>query len=97
MTPLLSSGKVSSWDTKLIVLGWEIDTVAMTTSLPADKPEQLNHFLAEWPERRAATPESEVRCLIGNLLHVCAVVRPGNYFVRRMLHAVGLPQQNRGR
>ena len=32
-----------------------------------------------------------MRSLIGRLLHLCEVVRPGKYFVRRMLNQVGLP------
>ena len=29
--------------------------------------------------------------MIGRLLHLCEVVRPGKYFVRRMLNQVDLP------
>ena len=32
-----------------------------------------------------------MRSLIGQLLHLCEVVRPGKYFVRRMLNKVRLP------
>ena len=74
-------------------MGWEIDTVAMTISLPAEKLTQLHNLLAAWPaERTVATTESEFRTLIRKLLHGCGVVRPGKYFVRRMLLAVGLDQ-----
>ena len=91
--PLLSSSKVSPGNKQVAVLGWEIDTVAMTISLPAEKLTQLHNLLAAWPaERTVATTESEFRTLIRKLLHGCGVVRPGKYFVRRMLLAVGLDQ-----
>ena len=33
---LLASHKISLWDTRLCVLGWDIDTVAMTISVPLE-------------------------------------------------------------
>ena len=35
--PLLSSHNLSAWLTKLVVFGWEIDTVAMTITAPKEK------------------------------------------------------------
>lgn len=69
--PLLSSSKVSSWNTRLTVLGWDIDTIAMTISLPEEKLTQLHDLLAAWPAGRRFAVESELRTLIGKLLHVC--------------------------
>ena len=39
--PLLSKHKISHWDTQLKVLGWEIDSVAMTISLTKAKVAKL--------------------------------------------------------
>ena len=36
---LLAPHKISLWDTRLCVLGWDIDTVAMTISVPLEKLE----------------------------------------------------------
>ena len=89
--PLLAPAKVSSWHTRLEVLGWVLDTVAMTISLPQAKLTQLRELLAKWPGDRRIASESELRSLMGKLLHVCEVVRPGKFFVRRMLNQLGMP------
>ena len=72
------------------MLGWDIDTVAMTISVPLEKLKQLRDTLHEWCPDRVLASEEELRSLIGRLLHFCEVVRPGKYFVRRMLNQVGL-------
>ena len=89
--PLLAPEKVSSWHTRLEALGRDLDTVAMTTSLPQTKLGQLRELLAGWPRDHRSAPESELRSLMGKLLHVCEVVRPGKVFVRRMLNQLGTP------
>ena len=83
--------KISLWDTRLCVLGWDIDTVAMTISVPLEKLERLRDTLSEWSPDRVVASEEELRSLVGRLLHLCEVVWPGKYFVRRMLNQVGLP------
>ena len=89
--PLLSPEKVSSWHMRLEVLGWVIDTASMTISLPQTKITQLRELLAKWPKGRRIASESELRSLMGKLLHVCEVVRPGKKIVRRMLSQLGMP------
>ena len=88
---LLAPHKISLWDTQLCVLGWDIDTVAMTISVPLEKLERLRDTLNEWSPDRVVASEEELRSLIGRLLHLCEVVRPGKYFVRRMLNQAGPP------
>ena len=73
------------------MLGWTIDRVAITISLPLTKLVQLRQLLSRWPADRRVPSESELRSLMGKLLHVCELVRPGNIFVRRMLNQLGLP------
>ena len=34
--------KISLWDTRLCVLGWDIDTVALTISVPLEKLDRLS-------------------------------------------------------
>ena len=63
----------------------------MTISVPLEKLERLRDTLSEWSPDRVVASEEELRSLIGRLLHSCEVVRPGKYFVRRMLIQVGLP------
>ena len=89
-TPV-GAGKGFSWHTRLQVLGWTIDTVALTISLPPAKLVQLRELLARWPADRRISSESELRSLMARLLHVCQVVRQGKKIVRRMLNQLGLP------
>ena len=43
---LLAPLKISLWDTRLCVLGWDIDTVAMTISVPFEKLERPRDTLS---------------------------------------------------
>ena len=70
------------------MLVWDIDAVAMTISVPLEKLERLRDTLNEWSRDRVVASEEELRSLIGRLMHLCEVVRPGKYFVRRMLNQV---------
>ena len=94
---LLAPHKFSLWDTRLCVLGWDIDTVAMTISVPLEKLERLRDTLHEWSPDRVVASEKELRSLIGGLLHLCGVGRPGKNFVRRMLNQAGLPPARAGK
>ena len=53
--PLLSTSKITDWDTRLEVLGWIIDTEALTVTLPSRKRLKLRSLLAEWPPSRAVS------------------------------------------
>ena len=72
----------------LRVLGWDIDTVVMTTSVPLAKLERLHDTLREWPSDRELGSEKELLYLTGCLRHMCELVRLGIYFVRRMVNNV---------
>ena len=75
----------------MCVLGWDSDTVAMAISVLVAKLERLRDMLIEWAADQEVASEDDLRSLIGRLLHVCEVVRPGKHFVRRMLNHLGLP------
>ena len=47
-------------------------------------------MLYVWPADRAFATEKELRGLTGKILHLCTVVRIGEFFVRRMLLQLGL-------
>lgn len=82
---LLAPETVSTWHTRLEVLLWGLDTVAMTIYLPQGHFGQHHELLAGWPRNGRSAPISELHPLVGGLLHVCEVVRPGTCVVRRML------------
>ena len=83
---LLATRKVTSWDTKLEVIGWEVDMAGMTITLSPAKLAKLRDSLRQWPEDQVSASDVELRSLTGKLLHVCEVVRPGKFFIRRMLN-----------
>ena len=72
------------------MLGWNIDTISMTISVTQEKVAQLRALVAEWPTDRRVATVKEVRSLLGKLLHLCEVVRPGKFFVCRILNQLGL-------
>ncbi len=90
MPPLFAREKTTSWDTRMEMLAWMIDTVAMTISVPPRKIADLRGILDQWPVERKEAPVEEVRSLVGKLLHLSEVVRPGKFFVRRILNQLGL-------
>ncbi|CAM9721631.1 unnamed protein product [Hapterophycus canaliculatus] len=47
-------------------------------------------MLQQSPPHPVSVSGTEVRGLIGKLLHLCEVARPGRYFVQRMLNQLGL-------
>ena len=73
-----------------MVLGWLVDTEAGTISLPEQKVQDLRERLAEWPPHRKQATVREVLVLAGKLHHAAFVIRPGRYFVHRLLQLAGL-------
>ena len=71
--------------TRIIYLGIEIDTVAMTVRLPADKMEKIQTLLREWSAKRVKCTKRELLSLIGLLAFACKVVKPGRIFLRRLI------------
>ena len=88
--PLLSHKKVTGWATQQEVLGYDIDTESMSIALPTRKVDDLRARLAEWPAGRQTATVKEVLVLAGKLHHASFVIRPGRYFVRRLLQLSNL-------
>ncbi len=70
--------------TKLVFLGIEIDTVAMTLRLPVVKLERLQREIQKWSTLKFGT-KRDLLSLIGQLQHACCVIKPGRSFLRRMI------------
>ena len=79
-------------DTRLEVLGWIIDTEALTVTLPSRKRLQLRSLLAEWSPSPASASARQVSKLAGFLMNISFAVRPGLFFVQRLLASVGMPR-----
>ena len=91
--PRLSTSKITNWDTRLEVLGWIIDTEALTVTLPSRKRLKLRSLLAEWPPSRASASARQVSKLAVFLMHISFAVRPGVFFfVQCLLASVGMPR-----
>ena len=78
------------------MLGWIIDTEALTVTLPSHKRLKLHNLLAEWPSSRTPTSARQISQLVGFYIHVSFAVRPGRFFVNRLLGSVGMPRISAG-
>ena len=76
-------------------MGWDLDTVCMTISVPPAQLARTCDLLSQRPAPRSDAPEAEVRSLIETPLHLCEVVRPGKFFVGSVLNQLGLPSSQR--
>lgn len=66
---------------RAVCSGGILTPVAMAISVPVGKLERLRDLISEWPSDREVASEDELRSSIGQLLHLCEVVRPGKYLV----------------
>ena len=82
-TPLAQE-KCEGPSTIITFLGIEIDTTNMQLQLPREKLDRLSQLVTEWSIKKSCT-KRELDSLIGQLQHVCAVVKPGRSFLRRMI------------
>ena len=80
----LAPDKVEGPTTRLSFLGIQLDTIAMTASLPKHKLQRLQDMLVTWHDRKACTKQ-ELLSLVGVLQHATMVVRFGRAFLRRMI------------
>ena len=87
-SPLLSASKINNWDTGLEVLGWLVDTEARTVTAPPHKRLKLRMRLAEWPPHLSPSAK-QVSQMAGFLMNISFAVRPGSFFVHRLLASVG--------
>ena len=97
---LLPHEKVTDWSPRQEVLGVDLETERMTITVPCRKINELREILQDWRDDRNKATVREVLVLAGKLNHVVYVIRPGWYFVRRLLQLSTLHfdrQEKRGR
>ena len=70
--------------TMIAFLGIELDTEARTVRLTEDKLRRLQREIRVWRGRKICT-KRDLLLLIGQLQHVCCVVKPGRTFLWRMI------------
>ncbi len=79
-----ASDKTEGPATCLTFLGIELDTVAMTASLSAERLHELQSLLRDWEGVEVATVQ-ELDSLHGKLNWATNVVRPGRSYLRRLI------------
>ena len=86
----LKKEKVTDWVSVGEVLGILVDLNKMVLSLPPKKLEEMRALICdEWaPSRTTATPR-QVMVLVGKLRSWSMCVRHGQYFLRRIMDAIG--------
>lgn len=89
--PLLSPSKITHFETRLEVLGWVLDTQQLTITMTTHKQEKLARLLHVWPTSRKVATARQVSQLTGFLMHVSFALRPGKFFVGRLVAAAGQP------
>ena len=82
---VVAASKLTDWCTTAAVLGFEIDTEAMTVAVPSHKVLELQQLLAQWPSSRRTAPMQDVWKLLGVLWHNTYVISGGRYFVWRLI------------
>lgn len=88
--PVLSHKKTTDWAPQMEVLGYAVDTEAMTIGLPVAKVQGIREVLVRWPPTRKSATVGEVLSLAGKLHHAAYVIRPARYFVHRLLQLTNL-------
>ena len=71
----------------LTYLGIELDTIHMRARLPEPKLRELQALAEGWVEKSHATA-LELQSLVGSLAFACQVVRPGRYYLSRIIGAM---------
>lgn len=80
----MAPGKTEGPTTCLTFLGIQLDTVEMSASLPAPKLAELMQITSDWGLKSRCTLR-DLQSLVGSLSFACQVVRPGRFFLRRII------------
>ena len=92
----VATDKLEGPTTRLVFLGFELDTVAWEIRLPRQKLEELKELIRLWVGRRICS-RKELESLVGKLGHAAQVVRPGKTFMRRLFELKAAMGQARGK
>jgi hypothetical protein len=78
--------KWKGWASTGTMLGVDIDLNRMLVSLPSKKVEKMERLLYEiFPQERETATVKEIQSLIGTLRSYAFCIRPGRYFLRRLI------------
>ena len=80
----VSLKKLVSHATKVTCLGIDVDSVERMVSIPDAKLHQIVVSVKEWLQKHFCS-KRQLQSLLGNLLYVHKCVKPGRFFLNRML------------
>ena len=79
--------------TKMVLLGFQLDTIRGMVQLPAEKMKRTLALVREWSGKKACK-RRELESLQGHLQHAATVVRPGRTFVRRLIELLSVARSS---
>lgn len=79
--------KCSPPSTCMVFLGIEADSVAMELRIPQDKLSEARELLEVWLTKEFCTRHA-LQSLLGTLMHLVKVIRPGRRFVARIIEQI---------
>ena len=90
----MAADKREGPSTCLTFLGIELDTIDMEARLPIPKLREIHELCERWVKEERATVR-ELQALHGKLRFACQVVRPGRFYLRRLIdHTTALTFQH---
>ncbi|KAI8835309.1 hypothetical protein BC829DRAFT_422024 [Chytridium lagenaria] len=76
--------------TSLKILGFQVDTMALTVTLPAEKRKRISSFLRKIVGKSPLTA-SDVSMVAGTLTWVCQILPQGRVYLRNVYDMLGKP------
>ena len=83
----VSVEKCAGPSSKIVFLGFELDTISMVVRLPEEKMQRIKLLVQKWMGRRACR-KRDLESLLGHLQHAASVICPGRTFVRRLIEGL---------
>ena len=80
----LAPSKCMPPTTKLEWLGFDLDTVTMTLTIPTKKLQEILQECTTWMTRKSAS-KKDIQSLVGRLVHVAKCIKPARRFITRIL------------
>lgn len=80
----LAIDKCQSPTQRIIWLGYEVDTLRMMVSIPADKIQELKHECHSWLQKHRVTKKA-LQSLLGRILHAAPCIKHARKFTARLL------------
>ena len=84
---VLASQKCMPPTTNLEWLGFELDSVSMTLTIPTAKLRDILEECTAWMSRKSAS-KKDIQSLVGRLVHIAKCIKPARRFISRILRTL---------